>query len=399
MPRYLDHAATSPIRPEALAALTEAYQDAGNASSVHGHGQAAKARLADARERIAVRLGAEPIEIILTSGGTESINLALTGGFRARQRDAERPVIVSAEGEHHATLDTLESLAQREGAELRLVPLDADGRIRLDEFERALDDRHRIALVSLIHANNEVGTVQPIRAVTVLAHEAGIPVHVDAVASLGHLTVDATALGADLLSVSAHKIGGPFGVGALVTRRSMELVPLMHGGSQQRGFRPGTIDVPGALGFAAALDAACEPAALALECARLDGLIDELAASITAIDGVTIRGAELGADFEDGGVIARGRAAGNLHFTVEGCQGDSLLFLLDMAGISVSTGSACQAGVQEPSHVLSAMGVPEEHVHGALRITLGWTSTIEDVQALAAALPGVIERARRAGRS
>lgn len=399
MARYLDHAATSPLRPEALAALTEAYREVGNASSVHGHGQAAKAKLAEARERIAVRLGAEPIEIIFTSGGTESINLALTGGFRARQRDADRPVIVAAEGEHHATLDTLEALAARDGAEVRLVPLDAEGRVRLDEFERALADEQRIALVSLIHANNEVGTVQPVRAVTALAHRAGIPVHLDAVASLGHLTVDASALGADLLSVSAHKIGGPLGVGVLVARRSVDLAPILHGGSQQRGFRPGTIDVAGALGFAAALDAACEPAALALECARLDALIDELATAVEAIDGVTIRGAALGADLDDGGVIARGRAAGNLHFTVEGCQGDSLLFLLDMAGISVSTGSACQAGVQEPSHVLSAMQVPDDHVHGALRVTLGWTSTREDVTALAKALPGVIERARRAGRS
>lgn len=394
---YLDHAASSPLRPEARAAMIAAFDSVGNPSSVHGHGQAAKRSVESARETIAEHLGAEPIEVVLTSGGTEGDNLAVTGIFAARNRSARRPRILIPALEHHAHLDVAVHLERSAGAKIEVLPVDARGVIDRDVLAAALKGADDVALVACALANNEVGTVQPVRDIARIAHEHGVPVHVDAVAALGHLPVSVRELNVDALTVSAHKIGGPTGVGALVVRRDAEVAPLFHGGGHQRGIRSGTLDLVGAAGFAAAIAAACEPAALASEVRRLDELAAPLVAAITEIEGAELRGPAPGERLWDGGVEVRARAAGNVHATFAECQGDSLLFLLDMAGISVSTGSACQAGVVSASHVLRAMGLEEREALGALRMTLGWSSTEDDVAALIAALPDAVATARRAG--
>lgn len=381
MPVYLDHAATTPMRPEAIAAYTEAMSVVGNPSSIHSQGQQARRMLEEARETVAATLGADPIEIVFTSGGTEAINLAVKGMFWARNDGARRPGVLVPGGEHHATVDTVEWLERYEGARADLLPLDAAGRIAVPDAV-APDT----ALLSFLAVNNEVGTVQPVAALAAVAHEAGVPVHVDAVAAYGHMPIDVGALGVEALSVSAHKIGGPVGIGALVLGRSSSVVPLIHGGGQQRQVRSGTQDVAAAVSFAVAARAA--EAEREAEAVRLAALRDRLIHGVrAAVPEAVLSGPEPGEE----------RVAVNAHFTFPGAQGDSLLFLLDMAGVSVSTGSACQAGIPEPSHVLLAMGRSEEQARSALRFTLGRTSTEADVDALLAALPAAYAQASRAG--
>ncbi|WP_125107929.1 cysteine desulfurase family protein [Gulosibacter massiliensis] len=393
MPIYLDHAATTPMRPAARAAWLAAHERVGNPASIHAHGQSARASLEVARERLARHLGAQAIEVVLTSGGTEAINLALKGFWWAQNANPgapTRPRILTTRAEHHATLDAVEWLVARQGAEVEFVPVDAVGRVDLAALERLLEsDAARTAVISVLHANNEVGTVQPVREIGELGRRFGVPVHIDAVASLGHEDVDLRGWGVQAVSVSAHKVGGPVGVGALVVSRDATVEALVHGGGQQRGLRSGTQDVAGAAAFAAALDEAVAPG----ERERLRGLRDELIRGIrAAAPEARLRGADPETD-------AAGRLVNNVHFTFPGAQGDSLLFLLDMAQLSASTGSACQAGIPEPSHVLLAMGDDEATARGALRFTLGWDSTPADVEALLAALPGAYETARRAGLS
>ena len=363
---YLDHAATTPMRAEAVAAYTAALTTVGNPSSIHSHGQEARRMLEEAREQVAAALGVDAIQVTFTSGGTESINLALKGLFWQR---APRRRILSTRAEHHATIDALEWLQRHEGAVVDWIPVDDLGRIDLAALEAAMGDD--VALVTTLLANNEVGTVQPVAEVLRIAGD--VPVHVDAVGGWGNVPVPP---GAAAVSVSAHKIGGPVGVGALVLRRDVTVMPLIHGGSQQPS-RSGTLDVAGAVAFAAAA---------ALPHDDLAPLRDRL------IDGVrrTVPDAVLRGDPVH-------RLPGNAHFTFPGCEGDSLLFLLDAAGVSVSTGSACQAGVPEASHVLLAMGLDEPTARGALRFTLGDGSAAADVDALLAALPAAVASARRAG--
>ncbi|MBW8870697.1 MAG: cysteine desulfurase [Leifsonia sp.] len=383
MPVYLDHAATTPMRPEAIAAYTEAMGVVGNPSSIHSQGQQARRMLEEARETVAATLGADPIEVVFTSGGTEAINLAIKGMFWARNAGAHRPRILVPGGEHHATMDTVEWLERAEGAQASWLPLDAEGRIGVPESV-AGDD---VALLTFLAVNNEVGTIQPVRALAEAARGAGIPVHVDAVAAYGHLPIDFAGLGVDALSVSAHKIGGPVGIGALVLSRASTVVPLIHGGGQQRQVRSGTQDVAAAVSFATA--ARLAEAEREAESARLSALRDRLIRGVRqAVPAAVLSGPEA----ESGE-----RVASNVHFTFPGAQGDSLLFLLDMAGVSVSTGSACQAGIPEPSHVLLAMGRGEQEARSALRFTLGRTSTEADVDALLAALPDAYAQAARAG--
>jgi cysteine desulfurase len=394
VPVYLDHAATTPMRPEAIAAYAEAMGVVGNPSSIHSQGQQAKRMLEEARETVAATLGCDPIEVVFTSGGTEAINLALKGLYWARNgvgAERPRPRILAPGGEHHATVDTLEWLERHEGAEIRWLPLDEVGRIRLDAARDALAlDPQRIALLTYLWVNNEVGTIQPVAELAALAAAAGVPVHVDAVAAYGHVPIDFAALrsaGVGALSVSAHKIGGPVGIGALVLSRSASVVPLVHGGGQQRQVRSGTQDVAAAVSFAVAARAAADE--LAQERARLAGLRDRLIRGVReAVPDAVLSGLPE-ASLE--------RVASNAHFTFPGAQGDSLLFLLDLAGISVSTGSACQAGIPEPSHVLLAMGRDEPDARSALRMTLGRTTTEADVDALIAALPAAYAQASRAG--
>lgn len=398
MPVYLDHAATTPMRPEAISALTSALTTVGNPASIHSPGQDARRLLEEAREHVARSLGADPIEIVLTSGGTESINLALKGLFWKRNTDRARPVIVAPGGEHHATIDSLEWLESHEGARVHWLSLDELGRVDPAEFAAALaqhgDD---VACATMIWANNEVGTIQPVAEVSAIAARAGIPLHLDAVAAYGHVPVSLARLRADsgasgmsgpvAISVSAHKIGGPVGVGALALARHAGVEPLLHGGGQQRQVRSGTQDVAGAVAFAAA--ARLLAAEADAEHARLTDLRDTLIAGI----GAAVPSAHLN------GAAGDERLDANAHFTFPNSQGDSLLFLLDMAGIAVSTGSACQAGIPEPSHVLQAMGRSEDEARTALRFTLGHTSTRADIDAVIAALPDAYARAAKAGLS
>jgi cysteine desulfurase len=374
---YLDHAATTPMRPAALAAYTSALGLVGNPSSIHSQGQQAKRMLEEARERVAASLGADPVEVTFTSGGTEAINLAVKGLFWAQRslRPSKRRILVSR-AEHHATLDAVDWLAEHEGAVVDWIPVSSTGRIDLDYLAAALVSSDDVALVTLLWANNEVGTLQPVAAAVQLAAAYGVPIHVDAVSAYGHVPIDFHALGAAALSVSAHKIGGPVGVGALVIARSATVTPLIHGGNQQRA-RSGTQDAAGAVAFGAAAS---------LPRHDSTDLRDYLIAAVQ----VAVPSAQLRGDPDD-------RLDNNAHFTFPGCEGDSLLFLLDVAGFSVSTGSACQAGVPEASHVLLAMGVPEADARGALRITLGPDTTLEELDAFVTALPAAVERARAAG--
>ena len=426
---YLDHAATTPMSPEVLAAYVSALSVVGNPSSIHSQGQNAKRMLEEAREQVAASLGADAVEVTFTSGGTEAINLAVKGLYWARSGaggpstssgtgvvsgpgrvpvpgvvsvsgvvpgpgrvsgpgrvpvpelvEGPRRVLIAA-GEHHATIDAAAWLAASEGAIVEEVPVDAVGRIDLGALERMLGPD--VALVSVLLANNEVGTIQPIGEVVALASRFDVPVHVDAVAAYGYLPIDFHALGVAALSVSAHKIAGPVGVGALVIARTATVVPLIHGGSQQRA-RSGTQDAAGAVAFGVAATRAAE--GIEARQVRLGALRDRLIAGIqTAVPTAILRG-----DPVD-------RLPGNAHFTFPGCEGDSLLFLLDVAGFSVSTGSACQAGVPEASHVLLAMGLSEADARGALRITLGSDTTADEIDAFVAALPAAVERAGVAG--
>ena len=385
---YLDHAATTPMLPEAIDAYAEALRTVGNASSIHAFGQAAKRSLEEAREAVAASVGADPIEVVFTSGGTEAINLAIKGLFWARH-PGERPrrAIVAPEGEHHATIDAIEWLERHEGARARWIPLDASGVVDRDAWHRALapDPGDEAALATALWANNEIGTIEPVAELAAAAREAGVPIHVDAVAAYGHVPIDFRALGAAALSVSAHKIGGPAGIGALALARTAAVEPLLHGGGQQRGIRSGTQDVAAAAAFAAAARAMQRD--FAARNARLVALRERVIAGVhQAVPEARLSGP--GGD---------ARLSMNAHFTFPGAQGDSLLFLLDQQGVAVSTGSACQAGIPEPSHVVRAIGRTAAESRSALRITLGETSTEADVDALLAALPAAYAKAREAG--
>ncbi len=381
---YLDHAATTPMSPEVLRVYVSALGVVGNPSSIHSQGQNAKRMLEEAREQVAAAVGADSVEVTFTSGGTEAINLAIKGLWWARPSTGSgtgpRRILIAA-GEHHATIDAAAWLATHEGATVEEVPVDAVGRIDLDALERMLAPD--VALVSVLLANNEVGTIQPVAEVVALASRFEVPVHVDAVAAFGYLPIDFHTLGVAALSVSAHKIAGPVGIGALVIARTATVVPLIHGGSQQRA-RSGTQDVAGAVAFGVAATLAAD--GIGARQTRLRALRDRLIAGIqSAVPSAVLRGDPLD------------RLAGNAHFTFPGCEGDSLLFLLDVAGFSVSTGSACQAGVPESSHVLLAMGISEADARGALRITLGSDTTEAEIDAFVAALPAAVERAGAAG--
>jgi len=379
---YLDHAATSPLRPEARDAWLAAGDVLGNASSTHGAGQDARRVLEESRERAAAVLDCDPIEVVFTSGGTESINMALQGLWRARQVGSDAVVLPDAE--HHATMDTVTALAD-EGAVVRAVPVDTVARIDADAFRGALTGA---ALATALVANNEAGTVNDVATLARDAAEAAVPLHLDAVAAWGHVPLSfrdlrgdaAAAVGLVAMSIAGHKLGAPVGSGALVVARSARLSALMHGGAQQRGLRAGTQDVAGAAAFAAALQAASDE--MESEGVRLRMLRDRL------IDGIlrAVPRAELLGDAEE-------RLPGNAHVLFPGAVGESLLFLLDMAGIAASTGSACQAGVAEPSHVVMAMGRSEPDARSALRFTLGRTSTDADVDAVLAVIADVYDRA------
>ncbi|MBD8024502.1 cysteine desulfurase family protein [Microbacterium gallinarum] len=386
---YLDHAATTPLRPEARDAWLRATADVGNASSIHGYGQSARRLLEESRERLSQVLDCDPIEVVFTSGGTEAVNLAVKGLWWAR--DAAADAVVLPDGEHHATLDAIEWLHATEGATVRHVALDARGAIPPAAFAASLDGA---AFATALAANNEVGTVNDVLRLAAAAREARVPLHVDAVAAFGHLPVSFRGWRADAaghtglcaMSVSAHKVGGPAGVGALVVSRHARLAPLVHGGGQQRGLRAGTQDVAGAAAFAVAAELA--EAEREAEAERLAALRERLVRGILS----TVAEAELLGDPDD-------RIPGNAHVLFPGASGETLLFLLDQAGIAVSTGSACQAGIPEPSHVVQALGRSDAEARQVLRLTLGRTTVDADVDRVLAALPAAVERARAASGS
>jgi len=373
---------------EALAAMTDELAQAGNASSLHTSGRRARRVVEESREQLAAVLGAGPSEVLFTAGGTEADNLAIKGLFWARQAaDPRRRRVLASAVEHHAVMDPVEWLGSHEGAEVVWLPVDAVGRVHPDSVREAIqDDPDAVALVSVMWANNEVGTIQPVAQIAAVAHEFGVPMHSDAVQAVGQLDVQFAASGLDCLTVSGHKIGGPGGVGALLARRGLDLVPLQHGGGQERGARSGTLDAPAIRALAVAAEVAVAGRERLAE--RLAALRDELVdVVLAAVPDAVLRGDPDPA----------GRLPGNAHFTFPGCEGDSLLYLLDARGVECSTGSACQAGVPQPSHVLLAMGVSPEAARGALRFSLGWSSTEGDVAALGEAIGAAVDRARRAG--
>jgi cysteine desulfurase len=382
-PVYLDHAATTPMLPVAIEAMTRHLGETGNPSSLHASGRRARRVVEEARETIALALDCRPGDVVFTSGGTEADNLALKGTYWARRdTDPRRVRILSTAVEHHAVLDPLMWLAEEEGAEVELLPVDAQGRLVVEALRESIErDPESVALVSVMWANNEVGTLQPIADVVALATPHGIPVHSDAVQALGSVPVDFAASGLDLMTITGHKVGGPYGVGALVVRRELEVTALLHGGGQERDIRSGTLDAPAVAGFAAAVEAAVKTQAEHAE--RLAVLRDRVVAEVQRV-------------VPD--AIANGhptdRLPGNAHLRFPGCAGDSLLMLLDARDIECSTGSACSAGVAQPSHVLMAMGMDEEDALSSLRFSLGHPSTDADVDALAAAIGPCVDRAR-----
>jgi cysteine desulfurase len=386
---YFDHAATTPVRPSALQTWQRVAQTGGNPSSLHGSGRVARRTLEESREALARALGAGPSEVVLTAGGTEADNLGVKGLYAARHReDPARVRVLASPVEHHAVLDCVVWLAEERGAQVEWLPVDADGRVDVEGTRRLLaEDPAQVALLTCMWANNEVGTVQPVAELVEAAHAVGVPVHVDAVQAVGWLPDDPASLGADTLAVSGHKLGAPVGSGALLVRRGVGIDAVLHGGGQERGVRSGTVDVASAAALAVAVAEAVEERSELAP--RVAALRDALAAGIRAIDpGVVVRGADPARD--------GARLPTNLHVTFPGCEGDSLLYLFDAQGIAVSTGSACRAGVPEPSHVLRAMGVAEDVARGALRFSFGRTSSEADVARVLDVLPGLLLRARAA---
>ena len=393
---YLDHAATTDVLPAAIDAMVEQMRNGGNPSSLHAVGRDARATVEYARERIARAVGADPAEVIFTSGGTEADNLAVKGIYwKRREEDPQRTRILVSSIEHHAVEETCEWLEKAEGAQLEWIPVDAHGSVNPQTVRELIEKNPEdVALVTVMWANNEVGTVQPIPEIAAIAAEYGIPVHSDAVQAFGAVPIDFHASGVATLAISGHKIGGPMGIGALVATRAVQLTPVLHGGGQERSVRSGTIDAPAIAGFAEAAVHSVEN--LPEESARIAALRNELVAAISALIPQAHLSGENPLTEEYPG---QKRLPGNAHFTFENAEGDTLLFLLDMQGISSSTGSACNAGVTRPSHVLMAMGMDEDTARSAQRFTLGHSTTGADIARLIAALPAAYEQAAKAGLS
>jgi cysteine desulfurase len=395
---YLDHAATTPMLPEAVAAMTALLSDArpvrANASSLHTSGRRARRMIEEAREDLAAALGARPSEVIFTAGGTESDNLAIKGIFWARRAadPARKRLLVSAV-EHHAVMDAAEWLVEHEGAELTLLEVDAFGRVHDDTLRAAIaEDPASVALVTVMWANNEVGTVNPVKELATTCAEQDIPFHTDAVQAVGAIPVNFATSRASALTLTGHKIGGPFGAGVLLLGRDVACTPVLHGGGQERDVRSGTLDMPAIFAMAAAVRTVVD--ARPTEALRIAALRDLLVESVlAAVPDAVLNGDPGQSDVDD----APSRLPGNAHFTFPGCAGDSLLMLLDAKGIECSTGSACTAGVAQPSHVLLAMDVEPAQASSSLRFSLGHTSTRADVLALADAIGPVVARARNAG--
>jgi cysteine desulfurase len=389
MPRvYLDNAATTPISEVALQAFIEQSRQIGNASSLHTYGRTVRKEVEEAREKIAGLIGCHASEIIFTGSGTESNNLAIKGAFWHRNKDGiARNVIVISAFEHHAVLDPAQWLEDFEGAEVVKVPVSRDGYIDFAALETVIHERHdEIALISIMHANNEIGTIQPIERITSLAREFDIPVHSDAVQSLGKVTVSFKELGLFAMTISAHKVGGPVGVGALVLRKGVDITPILHGGGQERDIRSGTLNSAGIVAFAAAVQSAIRD--LDVNAEKVRALRAKLIIAIqNEINDATLNGVFDGATLP-----------GIANISFPRTESDSLLLLFDAEGIACSTGSACSAGVQEASHVLMAMGLSDKEARSSLRFSLGTSNTDTDIEYLQTCIKRVIDRARAAYR-
>ena len=374
---YADNAATTKMSPAAVAAMVECLENEyGNPSSLYALGQRAKERLEKARGEIAAVIGAEPEEITFTSGGSEADNQALRSAA-ALGKKAGKTHLISTAFEHHAILHTLAAL-EKEGFTVTLLPVHEDGLVRPEELEAAL--REDTCLVSVMYANNEIGTVQPIEALGAICRKHGVPFHTDAVQATGHLPIDVKGQNIDMLSASAHKFHGPKGVGFLYARKGLRLTNLIEGGAQERGKRAGTENVAGAAAMAAALKESA--AAMAKNAAHMSALRDRLIEGLREIPHAALNG------------DAKKRLPGNVNFCFEGIEGESLLLLLDDRGISASSGSACTSGSLDPSHVLLAIGRVHDVAHGSLRLTIGEDSTEEEIDYLIRNVREVVEYLR-----
>jgi cysteine desulfurase len=386
MPVYLDHAATSPIRASVLALYVATLSEIGNPASVHSFGQHSRQILEQAREEIAKAINCDRNEVFFTSGGTESDNLAIKGIYwDVNSKDPSKNVIISAAAEHHAVLDAINWLVDSQNAELYLIPSDDQGVLDIAALESYLEQNAaRVALISVMWANNEIGVIHPISEITTLAKSYQIPVHSDAIAALGHIPVDFAESGLAAMTITGHKLGGPVGSGALILRRDQKLTPVNHGGGQERNLRSGTPDASSAAALALTItEAVSEQGELA---ARHKIMTERLIAGVKQIaDDVVVSAENVP------------RLPNNAHFRFPGCLGDSLLFLLDSDGVSISTGSACTAGVNGPSHVVLSLGASNDEAMGTLRITLGHSTKDQDIEAFLKALPKAYEGAKNAG--
>ena len=380
---YLDHAATAPINDAAIAALTEQVKKLGNASSVHNQGRSVRKDVEDARHLLSELVGCNPSEVIFTGSGTEANNLAIKGSYwKAIAADPKRKVIVTSAFEHHAILDPVEWLVEHEGAEQILIPITKAGTIDLDFLKDLIAKRGpEIAVISVMHSNNELGSLQPIDEVVKFA--GSIPVHTDAVQSFGKVNFNFAELKLTAATISAHKVGGPLGIAALILERGLDLTPILHGGGQEREIRSGTLNAPAIVSFAAAAKSAIENRETNFKKVRelRDYFISKLQ---TAVPDVVINS------------VSDPALPGIVNATFPGTESDALLLLLDSEGISASAGSACSAGVPRPSHVLLALGISESDADASLRISIGTTNTKEEIDQVIAVFPSVVERARAA---
>ncbi|WP_292364940.1 MULTISPECIES: cysteine desulfurase NifS [unclassified Methanoculleus] len=374
---YMDHAATTPVRPEVARAMLPYFSERfGNPSSLYSLAREAEEAVEEARGRVAAAIGASPEEVFFTSGGTEADNWAIKGAAAVRQKKGDH--IVTSAIEHHAVLHTCQSL-EKQGYRVTYLPVDGYGRVDPAAVDEAITDA--AILVSVMAANNEIGTIQPIKAIAEVAHDHTIPFHTDAVQAIGAFPVDVDEMGADLLAISAHKFGGPKGTGALYIRRGTRITTFMHGGAQERGRRAGTENVPGIVGLGRAIELAT--ADIPGKAARIAAMRDRLIRGIPdAIPDTRLNG------------HPTERLANNVNVAFRYVEGESILLMLDALGVAASTGSACTSASLDPSHVLTACGLPPEHAHGSLRLTLGHANTDDDVDYVLEVLPGIIERLR-----
>ena len=374
---YLDNAATTPTSPEVLAAMLPYFTDAcGNPSSIHSYGQEAKEAVEQARDSLAALIGAESEELVFTSGGTEADNAAIKGVAYALKDKGNHIIIPTIE--HHAVIESCKYL-EKQGYRITYLPVDRDGLVDPDDVKQAISPD--TILISVMHANNEMGTIQPVSEIAKIAREAGVYCHTDAVQTVGHLPLEVRELGVDLLSLSAHKFYGPKGVGALYIKKGTRLLPFMHGGEQERDRRAGTHNVPGIVGLGKAAELALE--SMTQEIATLTGLRDRLTSGLlTGIDNISLNGHPVK------------RLPNNVNVSIDFIEGESVLLNLDLEGICASTGSACSSSSLEPSHVLMALGLPPEKAHCSIRFSLGKWTTEADIDRVLDVLPRIVAKLR-----